>query len=638
MASAPKDLSVTSLRGGMNNQDPAVSLAEDQCVLAMNVEFFQSTLGERRNGCETTNITGSGITGHDAVVHLSAHLPSDTEIPDGELWAISATEDTSVTVSRRSGTTWSVITPPTDLDPTFPTILQVHSQSLHGKLFIAARLADNTDRLMVWDGTALRFTGLTAPTLAPVVVDEGSGTFSGDRLYRVRFIEKSGTTILRRSEPSPDVTFTPSGTGAGATITRPDVVNEGETHWELEASDGDGNFWRIATIAIGTTTYNDETQPATLYSDLGPLSEPIGDYSLIESVRFIKADQDRLIVASSWENDEHRSRVSWTPVRKSTGAGNDERIPVQTDNFLDLDWHDGGDITGMSDSLSGSFYVFKYSRIYKLQRTGQAAGAYQAITLSKARGAIPGSIISGTDEFGNGCIYFLDPSIGPSRVTNAGIQYLRNMRGTWLTANTIAAHVSAHGVYYPDKQQVKWWIAVDGGATPSLVMVLQVNEIKQESAAAYDSRGRGWSQANGLLATAWCSCIVPERVVNDQGSDTLNFRPYIGLATPHYIQRTDVGFDDNGTPFIAKIVTRPYFLAGLLNRWGAMNAALLAQSINNPDTKLSVKFIRNYGTEDSEEIITDFVPDGDEEAVIRFFDSLHMSDAKAIQIQFSDPE
>ena len=43
-------LEVLSLRGGMNDTDPANNLADDQCTLAQNVEFFYSMLGERRAG------------------------------------------------------------------------------------------------------------------------------------------------------------------------------------------------------------------------------------------------------------------------------------------------------------------------------------------------------------------------------------------------------------------------------------------------------------------------------------------------------------------------------------------------------------------------------------------------------------
>jgi|TARA_R110000744_G_scaffold42953_1_gene96504 hypothetical protein len=50
------DFSISSLRGGMNDTDPAISLPDDQCVLAENVEFFDSMLGERRKGTSAVTL------------------------------------------------------------------------------------------------------------------------------------------------------------------------------------------------------------------------------------------------------------------------------------------------------------------------------------------------------------------------------------------------------------------------------------------------------------------------------------------------------------------------------------------------------------------------------------------------------
>ena len=48
---ATNNFVINSIRGGMNNQDPPQALPDDQAVLLENVEFFYSTLGERRLGC-----------------------------------------------------------------------------------------------------------------------------------------------------------------------------------------------------------------------------------------------------------------------------------------------------------------------------------------------------------------------------------------------------------------------------------------------------------------------------------------------------------------------------------------------------------------------------------------------------------
>lgn len=626
-------LVITSIRGGMNDEDPAHILPDDQCVLIENAEFYDSTLGERRKGGEEVSIAGSSLATRENTTHLGVHFPELAEVYEAELFAISATDGVGVSINRRDKDgAWSTITPTDTPTSTFPEALRMASQTLHGKWFLAYSSAE--DRMHVWDGTSLRRTGIIAATAAPTAVDTaGAGTFSGARLYRVRFIKRDGTVILLRSEPSPEFTFTPSGVNDGAVVTRPTPPGEGETHWELEASDGDGNFYVIATVAIGTTTATDTTEPSTDYADF-ELSEDIGDYALIPSVKYVKADQDRLIMAGSWTEAEKGSRVYWTPVWKDPGVGNDERLPADIDNFLDLDWMVGGELTGLSDPVNGAFYAFKWNRIYKLQRTGRVDEAYSAFLLSADRGALPGSIVSGTDEHGRGCIYFLDPAVGPMRVGAQGLQHINNLRGTWSTVNTKAENILATSCYYPDKFQVKWWVPTNGANSPNKILNLQVNELRTSSEGAGTSRG--WSVATGKLAEAWCCVTFPEEITHeDTGAVFLSYRPYIGLPSTDYILRCDVGSTDNGQEYRAIIRTKPYILAGLLNRFGAMTAALLADPNEDPGVYINVRFIRDFGLEDNF-TTTDFLPEQNETLVIKTFDNLVMSSAKAVQIEFSD--
>lgn len=632
MAKGTNELTISSLAGGMNDSDPPHSLPDDQCVFAENVEFFESTLGERRKGMSTVPITDSGLDDEDVVVFLGTHQPAQVDIQDSEIWAVAATEDTSSSIAHRVDGTWHSVSPTDAFDNGFPEILRLQAQSLHNKYFIAGKTSK--DRMHLWDGTTLRAAGLAAPAAAPTAADDaGAGSFADDRTYRVRFIEKNvDDEIVRRSEPSEELTFTPNGSKIGVTVTMPSAVNEGETHWELEASNGDGNFYIIATTVIGTTTVDDQNQPSTDYAEF-ELSEDIGDYELIPSAKYVIVDQDRPVFGGSWEDPEKGSRLMWTPVWSAPGVGNDERIPLDTDNFIDLDWQDGGELTGLSAPLNGSFYAFKLNRIYKVQRTGRVNAAYEAFLMSQMRGALPGSVISGVDEFGRGCVYFLDPSVGPLRIGTGGIQYMKNLRGTWARVNTSAEDIVCHGVYYPDKEQIHWWVAADSENTPSLKIICQVSEIR----SAGGGTERGWTTANGHIAEAWCSCIVPEIIIDtEEGSTVLSFRPYAGFTSPDFIQRCDTESTDNGTAFRARIVTKPYIVAGLLNKWGAMNAALLATAVDDADVTLDVKFIRDFGKEENQ-VNTDFIPTGSESHVIRQFNELHMSESYAIQVEFSDP-
>src|SRR5690606_12080238 len=131
---------------------------------------------------------------------------------------------------------------------------------------------------------------------------------------------------------------------------------------------------------------------------------------------------DRLLMAGAWEQPQLESRVSWTPVFAGPGAGNDERLEEDTDPFLDLDGQSGGGLTAFAGPINGYHYAFKRKRIYKLIRTYARAQAYQALPVTDAFGALPRSTIKGVDPSGRACLYFLDPDLGPCRITVQGIE------------------------------------------------------------------------------------------------------------------------------------------------------------------------------------------------------------------------
>lgn len=634
MATKAQDSSffvINNLKGGMNDTDPPQAVADDCCVLAKNVEFLASTMGERRLGAEVVDVSTSLIALEDRIVFLAVHLPELTEIKNSLLFAVGATPDLSTRVALRNGVALTDINPVDPILPTSPEIYQIRAQSSHNKLFVTYKSAE--DRTHVLDGIILRRAGLAAPASAPTAGNSGVGAFSGARTYRVRLIKKTGAVINLRSEPSPELVFTPSGGGLGVAVARPASVGEVETHWELEASSGDGNFYVIATTPIATTSFVD-TNTTVQYADF-VLSEAIGAYSLIESAKFVIADQDRLIFGGSWEDPTHGSRIAWTPVYTATGVGNDERMPSNTTNFRDLDWQDAGELTGMSKPINGSFYVFKLSRIYKIQRTGELANAYDDYLLSTTRGAIPGSVVDGTDEAGRPCVYFLDPAVGPCRVSQAGIQFMSGIRGTWETVNTTADKLVTHGIYYPDKFQVHWWVATDNANSPNYKIIAQITEVQSTDTG---NTIRGWSVADGTIAMAYCSTILPETATDPvTGITSLHYRPYAGFDSPHLILRCDIGNNDNGDTYVGLIRTKPYILAGLLNRFGVMAGALFAKTLDDPEVMMQITVIRDFGV-DTNSVETDFLSNDDGDAVNKRFDDLIMSNAYAIQFEFADPD
>jgi hypothetical protein len=644
-----QDISIVSLRGGQNDTSPPNELADDMCQLAQNVEFFASDLGERRAGCDPISITGSGLDqgAGTVIVHLSQWFPTnDPTLP--EFWAVSAVPNVSIVFARRDTSgVWHTVVPVEAAAVTEPDIYQINTQALDGLLFVSYHTSvggQATDRMHVWDGTTLRPTGLSQPGMPTVANTAVAGTYSGTRYFREREVVQTAGVVTLRSEPSLSNQFTPDGAHDGAIITKSATQNSNATHWEVEASEDNALFYRIATVAIGTSTYTDHTAFATGYSS-NPLSEAIGAYLTQRAMKYLAADGDRLLMGSHWFDPTAKSTVSWSPVLNDPGVGNTERQPIVTTGglaittSLNLDNYSGGPLTGISSGVNGVWYAFKWDHIYQLTRTGDVTAAYQPITLSTARGAIPGSIFSGMDENGSPCLYLLDPMMGPSRLGGGGLQVIVGLRGTWNRINLHALKVKACGAYYPFKQQAWWMIPVDGADRPNLGLKLQVSELRSLGGSTGSFGGsavsRGWSTVTGRITNAYCMSVFTEFIPFPlNGVFSLSQRPFIGLTTPDFIQRCDVDSTDAGVAYSAIIITGPRFVSSLLQRWGGMTGTLLATALAGQT--IFVRFIRDFGVETSAAVSASLAPVGSESLVIKDFDNLVMSGNRALQVQFSD--
>ena len=623
------DLTITSLRGGLNDTDAPNALADDECTVATNVEFFSSMLGERRNGCGPLTITSSGLDAEGETCHISQWFPTN-KIDTPEFWAIACTPGVSAVWARRDiNGVWSAVVPGDPLHFDAPGVYEVQTQALNGKYFFAYRSAQ--DRLHLWNGTTFRRTGLAQP--APLTaIDDGLGTFTSIRYYRIRYVEQVSGVVVRRSEPSTTLTFTPSTTGSGAEITRPALLSEGETHWELEASLNNADFYKHSVQVTNTTTVWDTTLHTVGYA-AGLLSESIGTYQLQKSAKFLTVDGDRLITGGHWTDTTLQSTVTWSPVQNDPGVGDDERLPFGINNTITLDNYDGGGLTGIVSSTYGSWYAFKWAGIYKFVRTGDLERAYDVITISKTSGAIPGSLVRAVDKSGATYIYFLDPVLGPSRIGPGGLQVIRGIRKTWGRVYLQAASIVARGLFYPFKQQIHWWVAVDGSDTPNLKLILQSSELQPLGPGEV---GKGWSLATGRITEARAVAILTEKVSINSVTRS-STRPFIGLTSPDDIQRCDTERTDAGIEYVATVRTHPFLLTGLLRNWGAMEAAVLA--VANASYSILVKFIRDFGTETNTlKSAASLAPVGAETLVIKDFDDLVMSEARSIQVEFTDPE
>jgi hypothetical protein len=617
----------------MNNTDPPLSLTDDQCVSAVNVEWVDSMLAERRRGMAAIDLSAA-LEAESEIAFLTRHLPSNTEA-DAELWVYAITGTATDTLARKT-TSWSEITMTDANTLTNGAAYRMQAVTLHGKLFVAYQ--DNvTFRLHVWDGTSFRRVGLIAPSAAPTGANTGTPgvAFTGTRYYRTRDVVLSGSIILLRSEPTAVLTFAPSGTGTGVVVTKPLNMGEGATHWELEASTDNADFYRIARTVVGTTTVTDSVVYATGYATTGTLSEQIGDYELPHSAKFLLVDEDRLILLghhSLLHNGVAMgSRMAWTPVFNDPGVGNDERIPLDPVSYRDLDTYEGGDITGGVGPVNGEIWIFKRSHIYKAVRTNVRTNAYDVTNISKKRGAIEGSIVEAVDQLGSPCVYFLDPKVGPCRVGSDGVVQRcgRDIWTTWKTVNLNATKVVSRVLFYDNVGQVQWHVATGSSNVPNKVLVLHVEQTRDTRKGV---RG-GWAIWDGDRAGVLSACLYSTNI-DANAARNLTLVPFVGLAASATVCQTDTGTTDNGTEFTASIQTKPYAPATILNKFGVMNGALLAAA--EADAVVDVVATRDFGLETLTAIEVPLDATASETSVIKALDALTFSELTTVDFTISD--
>lgn len=633
MATRTNLLTITDLRGGRNGVDSPLLLEPDQCVEAINVDWFLGLIGRKRKGAAFV----SGIPSSTEIMSLARHI--EKEERDNELWAF---EGADGDVRRLAAGAWTSLTLP-NADATagegFVTVVAV---SFNGKLFLA--YPNHDGRLHVWDGTSIRPVGIGAPGTGgtppaiSVVAIAGTG-FTGYRGYHVMYTRQESGVTVRRGDWSSTVRSLTLNNQGGWLVTRGALLNQGETHWELYGSsvtgvagNDPGPYYLIATIPIATTSYSDLTKPANFPGVL-PLAPLIGSYQVPPDCRYLLVDEARMIMAGRWDYytnlgygfpAQQASRVWWTPViSDASGVGNDERLNWTLENlpFIDFDPGDGGEVRGVGGPLFDSPHVFKYDRIYKMVRTGVAGAPYRPVTITKRCGAIRHqTIVTAEDEAGHECLYFLSKR-GPYRIGQNGLQYCgRDIEDIWATVDlALAGHVAkgAHGIYHADLHQVWWWINTSKSVSgaPDLKIVF---DVKQGRFTEVGGVRRGWCQHQGRSSYAWCSVMYSKSFATDLGDkgNSLSLRPYIGSAdeiAPSATSRLwvcDFGMQDLGTPNRTLIRTRVELPGGsVATHGGVIEGHLVGWGIpyesHDPGTfEIQVATIRDFGQERREATIS----------------------------------
>jgi hypothetical protein len=598
MASPSRKVVMDDLRGGMNGVDDPLTLQENECLYALNVDWFRSTCGHKRHGSTATAMTSSTMTGK--VSSLIRHVPGVDETAM-ELWAV---DDAATPVVNRlaGGTSWAA---PTLKDNITGNGWDVHGASVDGKLFLAYKSAVN--RLHCWDGSTVRRAGINPGSTAPTAGNTGGGgayTDTTPRYYRVRFY---AGTFARVSEATPSVAFTPSGAGDAVRVTRPTAPNEGETSWALEASTDNVSFYQIGLIVIGTTTFDDVFPAATYAAGNFFSSPPTGQFTVQKPYKFIAGADNRLLGFGSHNSSDPQHRVEFSAIVGGvtlgiSGVASDdaaERVDTTGGYYVDLDESDSGVPTGLAGPVNGNYYAFKTNQVWELRPTGDVTQPFAATAISKVIGAVgQQAIVKGEDALGRPCLYFMS-QVGPYRYGANGLEYIgrkvdnyiRGVAPNLVSQNTTLklspSSVGAIALYYPAKRQVWWWFAVNetsdaSGPTRCLL---------------YDVLNAAWAEYTGITSTR-AVALFSTSIGASMGKDLVPFMAR--SSSNNVIWRLDdssVG-QDAGTSYQGYIMTRPIEPGGpgMLGNTSDLEVVLFGATPAGPPGSLQVRASADLNT------------------------------------------
>ena len=619
---------------GRNGWDAPQDIPADMGEECLNVDFYDGGLGRKRGGSADSGITAHAGLGSTLWCDIVSWVPGQ-DPSARELFAF--TLDGSAKIGRvAAGSVATNITNATSVQ--LGGTRRTSCAALNGKLFMTW----GTSRIYVYDPgystTANRVVGLATHAAAPTVANTGSGSYAAvARYYKTASTEQQSSVTVRRSELSAASTvFTPSGSGTHARITRPTAVNEGETHWEVYASaDGVDYYGPIGTIAIATTTYDDNLTVTTYETDydLAPVE---GANKPFPGCKFLYSNGSRLFGlgrASAQDTSviaRQSGTVYFSPALDSSAIHDEERCQDTIDarGALVLGRNAGGVDRGLS-GLGNIVVAFQSQGIYGLVPTEDADTPFRRVKYSDSIGAVSHqSLVQAEDELGRPCIYFLDPIKGPYRLGQDGLRWVgKDVYDVWSTVNLGAdsTYFYPHGVYYQAKRQVWFWVNAGGSVLPSAMLVLDIPE--QEADERGDLRG-GWSKWTGTLT----ACISSAMMANTLGSTmSLDLKPY---ANSYSVSSATIYKADNATGDNVQA----YIQSGGLNmapiRNGITRSTLLAQASSG--VTITQTFVRNFGDETNRTDTVSLTASGSESHVLKAFDASTLQDAYVFQVRLGD--
>jgi hypothetical protein len=625
------EIRIRRLRG-RNGYDPFLEIPDDQAIEMLNVDLYGGQLGRKRGGTSADTMTFSSGGPFTAVINaLLTHIPGASEAAM-ELFAI---EGSPFVVGRKAASTQYAAV--TVKDALTSASFLVNGVSFNGKLFFAG-WDSLVNRAPVWDGSTIRRSGL-GTSAAPTAANTGSGSYAATiRYYKVAYTVQSGGVTLRRSELSASVSFTPSGSGTHARVTKPASIGESETHWELYASADNVSFYGpIATTAVGTTTFDDNltvSAYATTY-DAAPVA---GTNLPPPSAKFVASDGNRLLYYGAFESaagdsvEPKQGRVWFTALLGSgvSSIGDDERIPIQSTDpllrfYIDIGENTGGEPRGLAGPLEGSMYAFQSNGITELAPTGNVNKPYRRYQMSTPHGAVNHhSIVMAPNAAGHPCIYFLSPKDGPRRIGPSGIEWVgADVKDLWDRVNLDAVIVS-HGVYYADVNQIWWWVALDSSTVPNWVMVFDISEGVAAAADGSPAIRKGWTLFSGDLAAAHCSVMFS---MTPGATMARRRKPYVGTTTVNQVLKCDTGT----ATAQAFVTTKIYPVADLVHH-GEVTGGLMIARPDSATVAIGVDLYKNMAGSIAQQQIVTFATDD----VIQTLHELTLAEATTVHAVIGD--
>ena len=447
---------ITDLSGRLSV--PLTDIPEGLVEAATNVDIYPRGVLYPRSGLVLAPTSGTSPS--TGIRYLFSEIYSNGI--EG-LWAWSSNGSASpTTVNVFFSGSWTSYS----LSDTVAAVNSPHAVAYNGKRFWAYN--SDVNRLHVYEsGASLRRVGVDQPS-APTVANTGAGAYAATiRYYKVQMRVITNSVTQASSELSASQSFTPSGAGTAARVTKPTTVDSA-THWVVYASPDNITFRDISgNIAVGTTTYDDSATPSAYTGTVAP---EVGLFVPPPSCKYLATDGTRLLMAGAWETSATSSqttpkanRVWFTRPLGATDQGDDESITSTSARryWIDINDPNAAEITALQ-VIGGMTYVFFSEALWRLVPTGLEDTPYRAEQVSATIGAESQyATCVGSSTSGEDVIYFFSLRTGLYRVgANSGVEWL----GRDVVPRTPSSYASSVRLAF-DRNRRDLWVIVTAGIT-----------------------------------------------------------------------------------------------------------------------------------------------------------------------------